>query len=115
MKKVMLLFVLFLSVALTGCGAKVVNYEAVMKKYADEYFKEYAEPYLKTTNADGDEVFMMDIFEVSIANIKNVNTVAGGNFDLVPLKNCSDDSKVDLLIDRETSTVTKYEYYLECK
>ncbi len=116
MKKVFLVLVLGMVVFVTGCtNDKKNNYEVILKEYADEYFETYAAPYLKETSKDGKEIFMMDIYEVTVGNIRNVNRNGGGNFDLTKIKACTDESRVDLLIDRDTSTITQYEYYLDCE
>jgi hypothetical protein len=109
MKKLLLL-VFVLGFLLVGCTKKevAVDYEKIMKDYGQEYFDRYIVPY-------PDYAKSLDVFTVSYASLKNANEKVNAQFDLSQLKDCSDDTRVEMAIDKETTTVTNYEYYIECK
>lgn len=110
MKKVIsLLAVLMLFVV--GCGKKeVVNYENIIKPYADEYYAKYG----KWITANGTVPSMVNVFQISISDLENVNKNGGDDFDLKPLSKCAKSSMVELKLN-EKGQVTEYIYKLKCE
>lgn len=104
MKK-LLLISLLLSVFLVGCKKEEKNYEEILKTSADEYVEKYSKSVIG----------LVDVFTVSVADLKNANTNGGGNFDVAFFEECTDDTQVSMSIDAETKEVTNYEYLVKCK
>jgi hypothetical protein len=109
MKK--LLFLTFI-ILLVGCTPKAkvtddAKYEKLLKEYGVQYFERYVAPYRDNTpNAD--------VFEVSYALLKNANKMINAQFNLEEFKDCTDDTRVEMDIDKETYTITNYKYIIKC-
>lgn len=96
MKKYILILVTL--VMLTGCGLS--KKEKNFKKYALDYYENYMQ------NID------MDNYQITLKMLKNSNNKKKTNYDLDKLKNCNDDSYVNISIENNKK---KYEFKLNCK
>jgi hypothetical protein len=104
MKKLLLVSML-LSVFLVGCKKEEKNYEEILKSSAEEYVEKYS----------SSVIGLVDVFTVSVADLKNANNNGGGDFDIAFFEGCTDDTQVSMSIDSETKEVVEYEYLIKCK
>ncbi len=108
MKKLFLLSLILFSVLLVACSREKesYDYEAAMKELAIQVYEERIKP---------SSIENITVQEIELGHVRNINNKYGGNFELDKLKNCSDESRVDLTIDKNTKEVIEYEFTMYCK
>ena len=99
MKKVLLLCCF---IFIIGCNNQSKN-ESVMKEYAIQFYNAHQKGQEGLTNPT-----------ISIKQLKEAIDKVGDSYVLEKLKNCSDDSYVDFIIDENTGDVKEVQYYLQC-
>lgn len=105
MKKLSLLLVAIISLVVVGCGSEeqAVDYEAEMKVLANQIFEDH---FIKDNG--------VDIYQVDIEGVRNLGNY-GYEYELGNLENCTNESRVDLHINKDTFEVDEYEFFLNCK
>lgn len=104
MKKVLIVSFLILSILVVGCGNKQKEYEKVMKEYAKEHYEKYMSGWSG-----------VDVAQVSISLLKNANEQINANYDLSKLEKCTDESYVNIILNKETKKIENFEFHLDCK
>lgn len=103
MKKILLVIVFIFTIILTGCGAKT-KYESIMQEYAKQYYELHQKDVVQ------------DSAMVTIEMLEIANTIENGErYDLSKLTKCSKDSSVDMVIDKNTKKIEKYQFNLKCE
>lgn len=105
-KKLFVTIVICSVFVLVGCGNKETtnNYEETMKEYATEFYNAH----LKGTEG-------LKTTEISIAKLKDAVTKVGDTYDMSKLDKCKDTSYVELQINEEDNSVSKYTFHMECE
>lgn len=97
-------YILFITmmILLIGCNSKV-DYKEEMRKCAKDYYETYM------TSVNG-----QNVNEVTLKALKEANKY-GKEYNLKNLKNCDDDSYINIIVEKNTKKIKKYEYHLNCK
>lgn len=106
MKKLVVCLIGVCVLLLSGCG----NSEKLQQKYEDS-MKEFGTHYYENFG-----VKQMDVFHVTIADLKKANDKEYSNYDLDKLKDCEDDSKITFTIDKEDNgKIIDTTFQMNCK
>lgn len=100
MKKILL--ILALPLCLFGCDNQK-KYEEIMKDYAISFYDKYQKDQEGLTNPT-----------ISIEQLKNANEYVNDSYDLEKLKNCQEQSYVELIIDQTTEEIKEIKYFMQC-
>ena len=102
-KKILFLLLVLL---FTGCGKVDTNkLENKLQELGNDYFSNYM-----IGSAQN-----LDVALISIADLKEANTIVDANYDLSLFKNCEDTSMVKIYLKSGTTQIEKYEFDLKCK
>lgn len=103
MKKILLVLLFVFTIVLTGCGSKT-KYESIMQEYAKQYYELHQKDVVQDTAM------------VTIEMLEIANTIENGErYDLSKLTKCSKDSSVDMILDKNTKKIEKYQFNLKCE
>ena len=105
MKKLLISVALICVLFVSGCGCNNNSKEAIMKKYADDYYDKFMKDY----------VIGNDVVEISIEMLENANKNAGTDYDLSKLDTCKKTSKIVFTLKTDSNKVSKTEYDLNCE
>lgn len=108
MKKFALLTILLATLFVVGCSRETeeYDYEADMKELAVRVYEDHVKENLPTD---------LDIHTVSISSIENLNNIYGDVYELGALEDCTEESRVDLHIDKTTKEVAEFEFFMNCR
>lgn len=102
MKKSLFILLFIFTIVLTGCGTKT-KYESIMQDYAKQYYELHQKDVVQ------------DSAMVTIEMLELANSIEDGEkYDLSKLTKCSKDSSVDMVLDKNTKKIEKYEFNLKC-
>jgi len=100
MKKILVLTLVLLIIS--GCNS-IQKYEQTMKEYSLHFYENYKKGQEDINNVT-----------VSIKQLKQAVEVVREDYDMSKLKNCSDESYVQIMLN-EKKEVIDIKYYLKCK